>query len=126
MKAAWVLSAQAVALLWAGFWTFFFVAESWSWHTPMGITSLWISLGVLFIFLALLPWCWELAGGLLLLVTGLSAGVAYGIWSPSRLSAVTRVLTTVILAGPPIIAGALLTMHSCKVGGPRTGIAHGR
>jgi len=114
MKAAWVLSARALALLWAGFWTFFFVVESWWWHTPIGVALLWVSLGVFFIFLALVPWRWELLGGLLLLVAGFSAGVAYAIWSPSRLSAPSRALTTILIGAPPIAAGALLIMH-CRI-----------
>jgi len=121
MKAVSVLSARALALLWAGFWTFFFVVESWSWHTPMGIALLWVSLGVFFILLALVPWRWELVGGLLLLVVGVSAGAAYLIWSSPRLPVPSRSLTTLVASGPPIAAGLLLVMHCHFAGGAHTG-----
>jgi len=116
MKITWVLLARALALLWAGFWMCFFVVESWWWHTAVGPASFWVAAGLLFILLALIPWRWELLGGLLLLVIGVSAGVAYAIWSPPRLPAPSRVLTTLAMGGPPIAAGTLLLMHH-HVGG---------
>jgi len=110
MKLAWVLSARALALLWAGFWLFFFVVESWSWHTPVGHALLWVGAGLLFILLAFIPWRWELLGGLLLVIVGFSVGVTYAIWSPPRLPAPSRVLTTLLSSLPPIAAGTLFVM----------------
>jgi hypothetical protein len=111
MKLPLALSARALALSWAGFWMFVFVAESWAWHTPVRVALPWVGLGLLFVFLALVPWRWELMGGLLLVVVGLSAGVAYAIWSPPRLPVGSRVLTTVVFSGPPLAAGILFLMH---------------
>jgi hypothetical protein len=90
---------------------FVFVAESWAWHTPVRVALPWAGLGLLFVFLALVPWRWELTGGLLLVVGGLSAGVAYAIWSPRRLPVGSRLLTTLVLSGPPLAAGILFLMH---------------
>lgn len=122
MKLRLALLACALALLWAGFWMFFFVAESWAWHTPVLVALPWVGVGLLFVFLALVPWRWELPGGLLLVVVGLSAGVAYAIWSPPRgLPVVSRVLTTVVFSVPPLAAGILFWLHHrAKVGLPRS------
>jgi hypothetical protein len=45
------------------------------------------------------------------MVVGLSAGVAYAIWSPLRLPIASRVLTTVVFTGPLLAAGILFLMH---------------
>jgi hypothetical protein len=111
MKLPLVLWARALALAWAGFWTFFFVAESWAWHTPVHAALPWVGVGLLFVVVALLAWRWELAGGLVLVVVGLSAGIADAIWSPPRLPVLSRVLTAVVLGAPPIAAGILFLVH---------------
>ena len=111
LKLRMALLARAVALLWSGFWMFFFVAESWAWHTPMRAALPWVGMGLLFVFLALVPWRWEVTGGLLLVVVGLSVGAAYVIWSPPRLPVASRVVTTVVFSGPPLAAGILFLMH---------------
>ena len=90
----------------------------------MGTPLLWVAFN-LFVLLALVPWRWELLGGLLLLVVGFSAGVAYAIWSPPGLPAPSRVLTTLVMGGPPIAAGTLLLMHHHVVGKARMGAAPG-
>lgn len=103
--------ARALAAAWAGFWLVFFVAESWAWHTPLPMALPWIGLGLLFAILAWLPWRWRRAGGLLLTLAGLSAGVAYSIWPPPGLPVANRVLTTIALSGPPVAAGLLFLTH---------------
>jgi hypothetical protein len=105
-----VLIARALALLWAGFWIFFFVAEAWAWRTPARGVAFWGGVGLLFVVLALLPWRWEVAGGLVLLVLGLLIGVAYPIW-PLPLPLASRVITTVVLSGPPLVAGIVFLIH---------------
>jgi len=125
MKITWVLLARALALLWAGFWMCFFVVESWRWHTAVGPALFWVAAGLLFILLALIPWRWELLGAFLLVVVGFSVGVAYTIWSPPHLSALSRVLTTLFLGGPPIAAGILFLMHRRVVDMARMGVARG-
>lgn len=111
MKLRLALLARALALLWAGFWMFFFVAESWVWHTPVLVALPWGGVGLLFVLLALVAWHWELTGGLLLVVAGLSSGVVYAIWAPPQLPVASRVLTTIAFSGPPLAAGILFVMH---------------
>ena len=111
MKLPLALLARALALSWAGFWIFFFIAESAWWHTPVRVALPWVGVGLLFVLLALVPWRWERTGGLLLIVVGLSAGVAYTIWSPPRLPVASRVLTTIVFSAPPLAAGILFLMH---------------
>jgi hypothetical protein len=106
-----MLIARALALLWAGFWIFFFVAESWVWHSPMRVMALWAGVGLAFVILAIVPWGWEVAGGVLLVVVGFLIGVAYTIWPPPRLPLTSRVITTVALSGPPLVAGILFLIH---------------
>jgi hypothetical protein len=105
------LLARALALLWAGFWVFFFVAESWAWHTPAGRALPWVGLGVFFVLLALVPWRWELTGALLLVGVGLLAAIANAIWSPPQLPVASRLLTASLSSGPPIAAGVLFLLH---------------
>jgi hypothetical protein len=105
-----VFIARTLALLWAGFWLFFFVVESWAWHTPPLLAVSWVGVGLCFVILAIVPWRWEVAGGLVFVVLGLLIGVAYSIWPP-QLPLASRMITTVLLTGPPIVAGILFLMH---------------
>ena len=109
MKLPLALLARALALLWAGFWMFFFVVESAVWHTPLSLALSWVGVGLLFILSALVPLRWEMIGGLLLIAVGLSAGVAHAIWWPSRLP------TTVVFSAPPMAAGTLFLIHRRSV-----------
>jgi hypothetical protein len=106
-----VAAARVVALLWALFWLFFFVAESIAWHTPALIMALWVSVGVLFVGLALLPWRREAAGGSLLVIAGLLLGAAYTIWAPPGLPVLSHALTTIAFCGPPLLTGAVFLVH---------------
>ncbi len=92
-------------------WLFFFIAESLAYRTPALVTASWAGVGLLFVILALLPWRKELTGGILLAVAGLLIGVAYVIWAPPWLSLASRVITTVVFGGPPLVAGILFLRH---------------
>jgi len=70
-----VFIARALALLWAGFWIWFFVAEGWAWRSPWRVMALWAAVGLAFSILALLPWKWQTTGGVLLVVSGLLIAV---------------------------------------------------
>ncbi len=120
MKKPWmVYGARALALLWAGFWIFFFVGSIMvepSYPRVIVVGSLVL---LLFVILALVPWRWEAAGGLLLVVMSLLIGVAYALASASffgrndgsRLPLAVRVVTTVVFTGPPLMAGILFLLH---------------
>ena len=120
MKKSWmVYGARALALLWAGFWVFFFVGSVRVEPTPAHAIVVGSVVLLLFAILALVPWRWEAAGGLLLVVMSLLIGVAYAIASASffrrndgsRLPLAVRVVTTVVFTGPPLVAGILFLLH---------------
>jgi hypothetical protein len=111
VKLATVFIAHVLALLWAVFWLFVFVAESLVWSTPALVAAPWVGVGLLFVILALAPLRWEVVGGVLLVVVGLLIGVAYAIWAPPGLPLAGRVITIVVLSGPPLVAGILFLRH---------------
>lgn len=122
MKLWMVYGARALALLWAGFWIFFFVASV----VVEGVSGHVILVGalvlLLFVILALVPWRWEATGGLLLVVMSLVIGVTYAIASAaivrsdgSRLPLAVRAITTVVFTGPPLLAGILFLRHHLSV-----------
>ena len=107
-----VLIARVLALLWAGFWIWFFVAEGWAWRSPWRVMAFWSGVGLAFMILALVPWRWETSGGVLLVVASLLIGVGYTIWFTPRVPFTSRAITTLVFSGPPLIAGILLLTHS--------------
>jgi hypothetical protein len=82
-----------------------------AWGTPTPVLLSWTGLGLLFVILALAPWRWEVAGGLLLVIAGLTSGVAYTIWAPPGLPLISRVTTTIVFSLPPLAAGILFLGH---------------
>jgi hypothetical protein len=104
-------SARALALLWAGFWVFFFIAESLAWHTPIDRMAMWVGLGLLFLVAALAGWRWEVVGGALLITVGVAAAIAYAVWGPRELRFTVRMITLVVFGVPPVVAGALFLVH---------------
>jgi len=119
VKKPWmVYGARALALLWAGFWIYFFVGSVMVEPTPAHVIAVGSVVLLLFVILALVPWRWEATGGLLLVVMSLLIGVTYAIASAaivrrdgSRLPLAVRVITTVVFTGPPLVAGILFLIH---------------
>jgi hypothetical protein len=103
--------ARTLAMLWALFWTSFFLAESLAWQTPLDRTAMWVALGLGFLALAVLAWRREVAGGVGLIAAGLLAASAYAAWAPSGLSVAVRVTTILAFGVPPVAAGALFLVH---------------
>ena len=117
-----VYGARALALLWAGFWIFFFVGSVVAEPTPSHVIVVGAGVLLLFVTLALVPWRWEVTGGLLLVVMSLLIGVTYAIMSAgivrrdgSRLPLAVRAITTVVFTGPPLVAGILFLIHHRSV-----------
>jgi hypothetical protein len=104
-------SARMLAVLWALFWMFFFVAESIAWRTPVRMALLWAGLGCVFLAVAFLPFRWEVIGAFLLIFAGLAVGAAYSAWSPSQLNRGGRMITFLVLSLPPIASGTFLLLH---------------
>ena len=91
-------------------------------YAPGHVVVLGAVVLLLFAILALIPWRWEGAGGLLLVVMSLFIGVTYAIASAaivrrdgSRLPLAVRVITTVVFTGPPLVAGILFLLHRRSV-----------
>ena len=122
MKLWMAYAARALALLWAGFWVFFFVASVVVEGAPGHVIVLGAGVLLLFVILALVPWRWEAAGGLLLVVMSLLIGATYAIASAaivradgSRLPLAVRAITTAVFTGPPLVAGILFLLHNRSV-----------
>lgn len=111
MKTLNAQMARALAVVWAGFWSFFFIAESLAWHAPFRVTAFWAGVALCFVALALVPWLWQTAGGVLLVLAGPAIAAAYAAWSPANLTTRIRVITAAILGAPPVFAGALFLTH---------------
>jgi hypothetical protein len=111
MKLRRVFIARVLTLLWALFWLVFFIAESLAWRTPVLVAAPWVGVGLLFALLALVPFRWEGAGGVLLVVLGVLVGPAYAIWTPPGLPLASRVITVLVLSGPPLGTGILFLRH---------------
>jgi len=103
--------ARVLALLWAGFWMFFSIVESLTWHTPVHRMAMSVCVGLMFVLLALAPWRWEFPGGLMLMAAGVLAALAYAIWWPLEVPLTTRVATLLVFGLPPAVAGVLFLMH---------------
>jgi Na+/proline symporter len=101
--------ARGIAVLWAGFWLFFYIAEPGKPH--LRVMLAWVGVGLLFLGVALAAWRWEFTGGLLLLVAGLVTGVVYAIWWPPRLSVAIQIFTEIAFVVPPVVAGLLFLLH---------------
>ena len=106
-----MILARVLALLWAGFWIFFFVVESLVWATPLLPMLMWVGVGLVFLLLALVPWRWEVTGGWILAGAGVLIAIAYVIWAPSGLNVPTRVESTIAFGAPPLLAGILFLVH---------------
>lgn len=122
MKRWMEYGARALALLWAGFWIFFFVGSVAVEPTPVRTVVLGVAVLLLFVILALVPWRWEVTGGRLLVVMSVLIGLAYAILSAgivrndgSRLPLAVRALTTIVFAAPPLMAGILFLLHHRSV-----------
>jgi hypothetical protein len=108
---------RALALLWAAFWIFFFVAEPLVYRTPWLRAAPWVGTGLVYLALALTPWRWARPGGMLLIVAGIVPCAAYAIWAPPRLPLASRVATIAVLGGPPLVSG-MLSVRRGRRGAP--------
>jgi hypothetical protein len=98
MKLPLAPPARALALIWAGFWMVFILVESAVWHTPVPLALPWVGVALLFVISALVPLRWEGVGAFLLIVVGLSAGIANSAFG-----------------APPVASGILLWIHHHSV-----------
>lgn len=101
------ISARGIALVWGGFWTWFGLSAALD--RGLGWTGVAVQAavpGLFFLALAVIPFRWEGAGGLLLIVEALVVAIGYPIMvgvSPVR----TVLFVELSMALPPLVAGAL-------------------
>jgi len=100
--------AICLALVWAGFWTFFGVASGMAeGMSPLGILVHGSFPGLLFLVSAVIAWRGTLVGSWLLLVEALVVAGAFPLVMRNRpLASVAFVMITMAL--PPAISGAIL------------------
>ena len=99
--------ARVLALIWAGWWTFFGLASGL--HeglSPVGVLRYALLPGLVFLLSAVIAWRWETIGGIVLVLEGLFLFIWYPIryshFSPSLIISVLSAL-----ALPPLVAGFL-------------------
>ncbi len=97
--------ALALALGWAGFWTWFGLASGIGERlTPLGVLIHALVPGGLFLASVAVAWRWGKPGAYLLLLEGLLIAIVYPLLFPARF--LPFVLPTMAL--PPLVAGILL------------------
>jgi hypothetical protein len=107
--------ARIIAILWAGFWTFFGIASGLGEGlTPAGVFIHTLMPGLIFLLFMLLPWIWELGGGILLIVTGLFVCVAYPLMVHGRFPLETVIFVLLTMAIPPLVSGIMFVVISRK------------
>lgn len=100
--------SRALALLWAGWWTFFGLASGLvEGLSPIGVFIHTAVPGLVFLASVAVAWRWEAIGAVLLLAEGLLVLIGYPLMVHGRfpLSTITLVLLT--MAVPPLAAGSL-------------------
>lgn len=101
-------SARAIALIWAGWWTYFGVASGIGEELDaVGILVHATAPGLFFLALAVIPWKWEAPGGALLLLESLAVTIGYPLATYRNFRASTILFVVVTMALPPMIAGSL-------------------
>jgi hypothetical protein len=111
--------AIVLALIWAGWWTFFCIASAIS----EGSDSLagWIHTAPGFIFLltAVIAWRWEMVGGILLIVEAVGGMAFFGIWPFGSDSMMASLFLLLTLALPPLAAGIMLLVSKRVTSKPK-------
>ena len=109
----WVRNtARIIALVWAGWWVFFGVASG----VGEGLDLLGVLIhtavpGLVFLGLAVLAWFREEIGGGLLVITSLLIIVLYPVMAGSAFTLSAMIMTLILLALPPMIAGILFLAY---------------
>jgi hypothetical protein len=100
--------ARILALVWAGWWTFFGLASGLGEGLdPSGVAIHIAMPGLIFLIVALIAWRWEAIGGILLGLVGLIVLIAYPATTYGRLPPATISFAVLTMALPPLVAGML-------------------
>ena len=107
--------ARIIALIWAGFWTFFGVASGLGERLdPAGVFMHTLLPGLVFLGSAFIPWRWQLWGGIVLILEGLAILIGYPIWAHGRFELNTIIFMLLTMALPPLISGIFFVFVSRK------------
>ena len=108
--------ARILALIWAGWWTFFGLASGLAEGvSPAGVLAHAALPGLAFLAGAAVAWRWETVGVVLLILEGLSVLVAYPIMTCAHFPLATIVFVLLTMALPPIAAGLLFLLGSRRL-----------
>lgn len=102
--------ARLLVLIWGIWWTIFGFASGPSEHLILLGFPMHSSLpGLIFLVSALLPWHWEFAGGVFLMLSSIAGFLIFGLlmdtWGSFPVGTQVFILLTLLL--PPFIAGVL-------------------
>ncbi len=101
--------ALCLALLWAGWWTFFGLASGFGERLSLvGVVVHTAVPGIVFLASALAAWRWTVVGGIVLLIEGLLVLIIYPIMVAGRFPKATIAFVLLTMAVPPLLAGCLL------------------
>lgn len=104
--------ARGLSFLWAGFWVWFGLASGIG-EKLSGVGVLMHTLpGMVFLVPTVAAWKWPGVGGWVLVGMGVVIAVAYGMFPPKHLPLQAVVMTDLMLALPPLIAGGLFVAAS--------------
>lgn len=107
------IAGKVLALLWAGWWTFFAVAVVLSeGGNPVNILRFGWWLTLIPLGVALIALRWETLGGILLVIAGVAAAVLYPLLNTASIG--TIIFMFLAMAAPPLAAGILLLVGSRK------------
>lgn len=96
--------ARALALVWGAWWTFFGLASGLAEGLdPLGVMLHTLVPGLIFLFIAMSTYRWELFGAVALVLAGFAALVFFFNFAVTLAGMLTLVL-------PPILAGILLLL----------------
>lgn len=110
------IAGKVLALLWAGWWTFFAVAVVMSERgNPLNAIRFGWWLTLLPVALAVIATLREKLGGILLVIAGVAAAVLYPVLATASIG--TIVFMFLAMAAPPLAAGIMLLLGSRKVRG---------
>lgn len=107
------IAGKILALLWAGWWTFFAVAVVISEHgNPWNVLRFGWWLTLIPLGVALIALRWEKLGGILLVNAGITGAIIYPLFFKASTATIVFMLLT--LAAPPLTAGIMIFVSMNK------------
>jgi ABC-type uncharacterized transport system permease subunit len=109
------IGGLALALVWAGWWTFFGIASGIGEKmSPAGVFAHATLPGLIFCGSVAIAWWKESIGGIVLLLEGVVALIAYPLMTYHNFPLSTIAFVILTMALPPLLAGLLLIVDGRK------------